>query len=130
LPITVVTGFVVMIVVNQAGYGGDLLGPSEYLAPKGAFYGVLATLLSFVIVRILFRSQRARKWALLSAWVLTGLCGLLVTQWNLMWGVPPLTLEGAWLWPLAIALLALSFLSFKRWHRARISDERTALEVH
>ncbi|MEO8322853.1 MAG: hypothetical protein ABI571_01800 [Actinomycetota bacterium] len=67
LTIAVVVGLVAMIVVNQVGRGGDLLGPSEYLAPKGALWGSLAGLLAFGLIRVLFASQQARRWALLSA---------------------------------------------------------------
>jgi predicted membrane protein len=47
----------------------------------------------------------------------------LVLSWNLSWGVTPISLEGAWLWPLAIVLLVLSLLSFRGWRRARRANE-------
>jgi hypothetical protein len=62
---------------------------------------------------------------LLVAGILLGLFGLLVTSWNMMWEVPLFTLEGAWLWPLAVVPLVLSFLSLKRWRRGRRGETQT-----
>jgi hypothetical protein len=108
-------GIGVMVAVNQAGHGGDLLNVGQYLAPKGVLFGLLAALVALGGMDLLIRSSPVRRWSLLLAALVTGLFSLLVINWNLMWGVPPLTLEGAWLWPLAVVPLVGSFLLFRRW---------------
>jgi len=72
--------------------------------------------------RVVISRARIRKWSLLLAALLTGLFGLLVVNWNLMWSIPPATLEGAWLWPLAIVPLVVSFLFLRRWLALRRSN--------
>ena len=117
--IAAVVGVIAMILTNQAGHGGDLLSPSQYLAARGVIYGFIIAVAVFVITRLLFVSLKARSWGLLAAAIVMGLFGLLVLNWNLMWSVPLSSLEGAWLWPLAIVPLVLSFVSFRHWRRAR-----------
>jgi hypothetical protein len=120
--ISSLVGIGVMVVVNQAGHGGDLLSIGQYLAPKGVLFGLLAALVARVGMDLLIRSSTVRRWSLLLAAVVTGLFSLLVINWNLMWGVPLTTLEGAWLWPLAIASLIGSTLLFRRWLTTRRKD--------
>lgn len=112
-----------MVLVNQAGRGGDLLSVTEYLAPKGVILGSVIAIAVFVIARLLSTSLKARSRGSLTAAIVTGVIGLLVLSWNLSWGVTPISLEGAWLWPLAIVLLVLSLLSFRGWRRARRANE-------
>jgi hypothetical protein len=112
----------VMVVANQVGHGGDLLSLTEYLAPKGVIYGFVAAIVVFLIARLLFTTVKARSWGYLSATIVTGLIGLQTLAWNVAWGVTPTSLEGAWLWPLAIVPLALSFISFRRWRQIRRAD--------
>lgn len=113
--IAVSVGVAIMLAVNQAGHGGDLLSLGQYLAPKGVLFGILAALPVLAGSQLLVDSARARKWAFLAAALITGLVGLLVVSWIVMWGVPPATLEGAWLWPLAVVPLVVSFLLFRLW---------------
>jgi hypothetical protein len=128
LPVMIasITGVVVMVIANQVGHGGDLLSPMEYLAPKGVVIASVTALAVFGVARLLSSSAGARSWGWLLAAILSGVFGLLVLNWNVMWGVPPLTLEGAWLWPLAIVLLVLCFVSLVRWRRTRRADEARA----
>ena len=122
--IAAVAGVIAMIVTNQAGNGGDLLSLTEYLAPKGVMYGSIIAIAVFVSTRLLSTSLKARSWGLLAATIVTGFFGLLVLSWNLMWRTPLSSLEGAWLWPLAIVLLVLSLVSFRHWRRARRADDQ------
>ena len=121
LSVTIATvgGILAMIVANQVGHGGDLLSPVEYLAPKGLVIGSAIALAVFGVARLLTISAGARSWGWLVAAILSGLFGLLVLNWNVMWGIPLSTLEGAWLWPLAIVFLVLCFVSLVRWRRTR-----------
>lgn len=116
-------GITVTIVTNQVGHGGDLLSPAEYLAPRGLIYGAVVAIAVLVITRLFAASLKARSWGILFGAVVSGLFGLLMLNWNLMWGVPLASLEGAWLWPLAIVPLVLSFVLFRRWRRVRRPDE-------
>lgn len=125
--IAAVAGAMVMIVTNQVGHGGDLLSVTEHLAPKGVIYGSVIAIAAFVITRLFSTSLEARSWGFLAAAIVTGLFGLLVLNWNLMWGVLPSSLEGAWSWPLAIVPLVLSFVSFRGWRRARRANEEGGL---
>ena len=111
-----------MVAVNQAGHGGDLLSIGQYLAPTGVLFGLVAALVAMGGMDLLIRSSPVRRWSLLLAAVVTGLFRLLVVNWNLMWGVPLTTLEGAWLWPLAIVPLIGSSLLFRRWLTTRRKD--------
>ena len=125
VPVTIaaVAGVTGMVLVNQAGHGGDLLSPAEYLAPKGVILGCAIAVCVFVIARLLSTSLKARIWGSLTATIVAGAFGLLVLSWNLSWGVTPISLEGAWLWPLAIVPLVLSFISFRGWRRVRKANE-------
>ncbi len=117
--IAVVAGTTAMVIANQAGHGGDLLSPAQYLAPMGAIVGVAAGVVVFLLTRLLATSSKARFWGSLAAAIVMGLFGLLVSSWNLAWGVPLLSLEGSWLWPLAMTPLILSFLLFRGLRRTR-----------
>jgi hypothetical protein len=108
-------GIGVMVAVNQAGHGGDLLSIGHYLAPQGVLFGLVAALVARGGMELLIRSSRVRRWSLLLAAVVTGLFSLLVITWNLAWRVPLSTPEGAWLWPLAVVPLIGSSLLFRRW---------------
>jgi hypothetical protein len=115
--IATVAGVGVMVVANQLGHGGDLLSLSEYLAPRGVFYGLGIAIVVLITARAFSTSVKARSWGYLAAAVITGLVGLMVLQWNLAWGTDLFSLEGAWLWPLAIVSLFLAVVSFRSWRR-------------
>jgi hypothetical protein len=48
-----------------------------------------------------------------------GTLGLLTLSWAVMWRLPLLTLEGAWIYPLAFLSLSFSFLAFRAALRRR-----------
>jgi hypothetical protein len=117
-------GFVIGVVAaiattglfNQLGHAGDWSSPAKYLEAKGFLYGALAGVVGWALARLVMVLLRIRA-ATFGMGVVLGLVGLLTLLWNVMWGIPPLSLEGAWLWPLAIVPLILSFWSFKHWRQ-------------
>lgn len=119
LAVGTLVGILTMVAVNQSGHGGDLLSLSEYLEFWGVVFGLMSGSVGFGVTNLLFSSRRSRASAWLLLGIVTGVVGLLVLWWNLTWGVPLMTLEGAWLWPLAIVPLVLSLVSVRRWRRLR-----------
>ena len=53
------------------------------------------------------------------------LVGAAATWWNIMWGISPASLEGAWLWPLAVVPLSLGVVVWRSAINAR-RDRRPA----
>jgi hypothetical protein len=49
------------------------------------------------------------------------LFGLAATWWNIMWGIPLTSLEGAWLWPLAAVPLLSAALAWRAARLQRVS---------
>ena len=118
ITIAVAAGVVAMIVTNQVGHGGDLLSPAEYLAAKGLIFGSVIAIAVFGIAQLFSVSLKARSWGLLAAALVSGVFGLLVLSWNLMWGFPLTSLEGAVWWPTAVVPLVVSVAFFRSWRRA------------
>lgn len=126
-----VVGLAVMAAVNIPVYNSGQWPDHgrEILGFWGALFGLGTSLLTFVISRKKLRRaggaeadysqiERTRNAVgLLISALVAGLFGLVVTWWNAMWGIPPLSLEGAWLWPLAIVPLVVSFLLFRSYRR-------------
>ena len=110
-----VAGIATTVLVNQSGHGGDLLSPSEYLAARGVILGLTTGFVALGVTNLLVRSRRSRVGAWLLLGIITAIVGLLTLLWNVAWEVPLMSLEGAWLWPLAIVPLILSVLSFRHW---------------
>jgi hypothetical protein len=116
LVVGLVTGIVTTALFNQLGHAGDWSSPAKYLEARGFLYGTLASVLGYGLTRLVLLLSRVRAAAFGMATLLC-LVGLFTLWWNIMWGTPLLSLEGAWLWPLALVPLVLSFLSFKHWRR-------------
>lgn len=113
----IVVGITTMVLVNQSGHGGDLLSLSEYLQFWGVVFGLIAGFVAFGVTNLLVSSRRSRAGAWLLLGLVTATVGLLALSWNVARGVPLMSLEGAWLWPLAIGPLILSIVSIRRWRR-------------
>lgn len=106
----------------------------EILGFWGVVFGLGASLTTFVVTRMKLHSEDGmeedlsqikptpNKVGLLFTAIVAGLFGLIVTSWNAMWGVPLTSLEGAWLWPLAIVPLLASGLLFRGYRRSRGSE--------
>ena len=118
-----------MVLVNQSGHGGDLLSISEYLAFWGVSFGLIAGVVAFGVTNLLVSSRRGRGRAWLLLGIITAIVGLLTLSWNMAWGVSLMSLEGAWLWPLAIVPLILSIVSVRRWRRIRRLESTAGLRV-
>lgn len=118
----VVVGITTMVLVNQSGHGGDLLSLSEYVQFWGVVFGLVAGFVAFGVANVLVGSRRSRAGAWLLLGIITAIVGFLALLWNAAWGVPLASLEGAWLWPLAIVPFALSIVSVRRWRRSRTVD--------
>ena len=120
LVVGLVAGIATTGLFNQLGHAGDWTSPAKYLEADGFFYGAIAAVVGYGLVRLLIVLYRTR-FATFVLGIMLGLVGLLALLWNASWRLSPFTLEGAWLWPLAIVPLILSFLSFKRWRSLRDS---------
>ena len=103
----------------------------EILGLWGELAGLASAAMIFVLTR--GRLERApsssgrprieprRKIGLLVAGLVSGLFGLVISLYNLAWGLSPFTLEGAWLWPLAIRPLLAAFFLFRSSRRNAVS---------
>lgn len=126
-----VVGVAVMSAVNIPVYNSGQWPDHgrEILGFWGVLFGLGASVTTFVVTRMKLRGEDGtvvelsqiaptrNKVGLLISAIVAGLFGLLVTYWNAMWGVPLTSLEGAWLWPLAIVPLFVSVLLFRGYRR-------------
>lgn len=131
-----VVGLALMAAVNIPIYNSGQWPDHgrEILGFWGALFGLGASLTTFVVIRMKLGSEgidenlpqieptRKRVGLLISA-IIAGLFGLLVTYWNAMWGVPLWSLEGQWLWPLAIVPLVMSVFLFRSYRRRSGSEK-------
>ena len=87
----------------------DLKWPPNLTGFWGVVYGSFAAAVAFGIALWVFNRSFSRP-ASIGRWIAAltlGLFGLVVVLWIAMWGVPPLSLEGAWMYPLAaVSLIA------------------------
>lgn len=130
-----VTAFAVWLTVavlsNAALYPPfDVEWPPNLTGFWGHFYGSFAGVVSFGIALWLSSLRFSRIWMVgrLIAAATLGVFGLAVASWILMWGVPPLTLEGVWLFPLAVIPLVMAaalIRSLRRPSRGRVGDQTT-----
>ena len=125
LVVALAAGIATTGLFNQLGHAGDWTSPAKYLEAEGFIYGAIAAIAGYGGTRLIVVLYRTRA-ATYALGLLLGLVGLLTLWWNVMWGIPPFTLEGAWLWPLAIAPLILSGLSFKRGRSLRSAASRAS----
>lgn len=95
----------------------------------GVFYAAFATPVVFGLTLAFLnrakppRSSRARSVGLLIAAIASGAFSFLVWQTVVVWRVDPFTLEGMWIYPLAISTTALTiFLAQRFRHRRRPED--------
>lgn len=106
LGLTAGTG--VAFVTNRAIYGNPL-GGSGSMAAFVQFWGLVvggitAGLVAGLVLHVRLRPRGRRKAWIIGALIL-GLLGAGTGYWILWRNVPALTLEGAWLYPVAIFLL-------------------------
>lgn len=132
-----VVGLAVMAAVNVPIYNFGQWPDHgrEILGFWGALFGLGASLTTFVVIRMKLGSEGGidedfsqiessrKKVGLLISAIIAGLFGLLVTYWNAMWGTSLWSLEGAWLWPLAIVPLVVSLLLFRGYRRKSGSEK-------
>lgn len=124
-------GLAVMAAVNVPVYNSGQWPDHgrEILGFWGGMFGLVAAAATFAVTRAKLPSQGGteeefsqsmpapKRVGLLISAIVAGLFGLLVTYWNAMWGVPLTSLEGAWLWPLAIVPLVVSALLIRGYRR-------------
>jgi H+/Cl- antiporter ClcA len=132
-----VVGLAIMAAVNVPIYNSGQWPDHgrEVLGFWGALFGLGASLTTFVVIRMKLGSEGGidedfsqiessrKKVGLLISAIIAGLFGLLVTYWNAMWGTSLWSLEGAWLWPLAIVPLVVSLLLFRGYRRKSGSEK-------
>lgn len=132
-----VVGLAVMAAVNVPIYNSGQWPDHgrEILGFWGALFGLGASLTTFVVTRMKLGSDGGidehfsqiessrKKVGLFISAIIAGLFGLLVTYWNAMWGTSVWSLEGAWLWPLAIVPLVVSLLLFRGYRRKSGSEK-------
>jgi H+/Cl- antiporter ClcA len=132
-----VVGLAIMAAVNVPIYNSGQWPDHgrEILGFWGALLGLGASLTAFVVIRMKLGSEGGidedfsqlessrKKVGLLISAIIAGLFGLLVTYWNAMWGTSLWSLEGAWLWPLAIVPLVVSLLLFRGYRRKSGSEK-------
>lgn len=114
-------GLIVSGLVNASLYSPhDLVWPPNLTGFWGLLYGSFAGLVCFGIAFWLStrRSSPWSKFGLVIAAVALGVFGLAVASWILMWGVPPFTLEGSWMFPLAALPLIVALALFRTIRRA------------
>lgn len=66
----------------------------------GAFAAVVSASLAFAILNR--REPRTARWGRIIAGVTLGVFAAATIQWIVMWGFSPFSLEGLWIYPLAI----------------------------
>jgi hypothetical protein len=130
------TGLAVWLTVaalsNAALYAPfDLRWPPHLDGFWGLLYGSFAGVVSFGIALWLSSRRFSRAWKVgrLIAATALGVFGLGVASWILMWGVSPFSLEGAWIFPLAVIPLigaVALFRSFRRSSKGTASDATEA----
>lgn len=132
-----VVGIALMAAVNVPIYNSGQWPDHgrEILGFWGTLFGLVASLATFFVVYRKLRREEdppddlaeieppRNKVGLLISAIVSALFGLLVTSWNVMWGTPLTSLEGAWLWPLAIIPLLTSGLLFRAYRRSRGSEK-------
>jgi hypothetical protein len=96
-----------------------LIGPANvqaFLANAVTFWGVLfGTFAALVGAGLVFallsrREPRRSKWGRRISGLALGLLSVATISWILMWGFSPWTLEGLWIYSLAMAASAGSFV--------------------
>lgn len=92
----------------------DLGWPPNLTGFWGVFYGSFGGIATLGLLLLVTNRPRARarnlgRWMAASTF---GLFGSAVLWWATWWGVSPLTLEGAWMYPLALTSLGMSLFLF------------------
>lgn len=116
LVLGLVAGVLVGLAVGAAFEDGDVFGW------WGTVDGALAGVIVFLVVVARGRAKWARsvaRWLLVT--VLAVVAGLTL-WWNIAWRVTPWTLEGMWLWPMAVAALAATAFAVRAALNARRGD--------
>jgi peptidoglycan/LPS O-acetylase OafA/YrhL len=108
-------GVVVTFATNEIIYGqpsGNSASP--YLGFWGLVFGSFAMTLSVLGVLALSLDARRKGMSLNAMAGVLGILGTGAACWIFAWRVPPFTLEGAWLYPMAIVLLVSAVLVKRR----------------
>lgn len=133
--LAVVTGIAIGLGVS-AICNAALYPPHDFTWPPnitdfwGLVYGSFSAVVTFGIALWLFhrRLSRPARIGRLIAMLTLGLFGLAVAWWIVMWGVPPFTLEGAWMYPLAAIPLIIGAIIARSTLRTSKTKRNEALE--
>lgn len=114
LVVALIAGLAVVVPINSVPWW-------EPFRFWGLFFGSFAALFVFGLA-LWFFGRRTRRAGLagryFAAFVGT-VFGALITMHNVAWGMPLTSLEGMWLWPLAIVPFVLVFLILRPARRKR-----------
>ena len=102
---------------------GAMANPVQGIGAVG-FWGLVFAVpagltASAVTLAVVGGGSRMRQAGLYALATVLGLFGAIAAWWNILWGVPPASLEGAWLWPLAVVPMAGAALAWKAARRRR-----------
>ncbi len=80
----------------------SVLMEADVVGPWGTVYGILAFLAAFGITLATLARGLQRRLGILAVGISSGLLSAGAWFFIIGWAVPPTTLEGAWIWPLAL----------------------------
>lgn len=102
---------VAALLANAGTFWGGIFGGFAGLATTGLVFALLAR-----------RDRRASRWGRYLAALVLAVLSFATTMWIVMWGFTPFTLEGMWIYPLAILPAVAAYLLLRR-KRVRFWDE-------
>jgi hypothetical protein len=114
-------GLITMGVTNYVVYLGGFTGF------WGLFFGSFVAVIAFGVGLALASTSSQRSFVgRVVAAIACFLLAALVAWWIAAWGVPVMSLEGAWLWPLGIVCGVSGVLLLRRrsWSKTRFSRPR------
>lgn len=120
-------GFSVMLLSNWLLYGSPLGGSLWTYAFEfwGVFYGCFGAVAGMGLALALSPRRRSLNARRIGLGIVAGtflLFGAAVMWWIAMWGVPPFTLEGAWMYPLGLVSLGCGVLTIRLARRTDRAD--------
>lgn len=120
-------GFAVMLLSNWLLYGSPLGGSLWTYAFEfwGVFYGCFGAVAGTGLALALWPRRRSRSTRRIGLGILAGtflLFGTAVMWCIAMWGVPPFTFEGAWMYPLGLVSLGFGVLTIRLARRSGRAD--------
>lgn len=121
--IALLSGLVAMVVTNTLIYSPGQTTYSWVDSVDGAWgrlYGSVTVVLVFgLVVAFTARTRKGVTIGLRTAASVTGLFGAATIWWIIVWRLSPFTLEGAWIYPLAIVSISLSLFLGREPRRLR-----------